>query len=220
MSLKVTLLPYTHRCLARILSCSRLLWCPLPQLPAVQSCLEASRHSGSSLDPSVILWVSALAWLASTPRQAQDALRSCGQPCELAPLPPSFSLDCKQRAGFFLLTVLPSYPAVIATWGWGGSGGDEIKDSSALLGTRSVLSQQPGEAWVAGEGSHLPEGCGRPVGVLAPRPFSQHPHLRGPVTAVLGLLHKRGGVFSQQSPGRDASCKAWAASPALLPCTS
>lgn len=62
-------------------------------------------------------------------------------------------------------------------------------------------------------------GQGGPGG-QAPRPFSQHRHLRGSVAAVLGLLHKRGSVFSQQSPGKDASCKAWAASPALLPCAS
>lgn len=54
-------------------------------------------------------------YILKIPRQAQDALRNCGQPCERAPLPPPFSLDCKQRAVFFLLTVLPSYPAVTAT---------------------------------------------------------------------------------------------------------
>ena len=73
---------------------------------------------GSSLDPSVILWVSASAWLPSTLSKSPGRLRmrSCGQPCELAPLPPPSSLDCMQRAGFLLLTVWPSYPAVIATW--------------------------------------------------------------------------------------------------------
>ena len=73
---------------------------------------------GSSLDPSVTLWVSASAWLPSTLSKSPGRLRmrSCGQPCELAPLPPPSSLDCMQRAGFLLLTVWPSYPAVIATW--------------------------------------------------------------------------------------------------------
>ena len=45
--------------------------------------------------------------------QLWSALRACTTTTP-------FSLDCEQRAGFFLLTGLPLYPAVIATWwGWG-----------------------------------------------------------------------------------------------------
>lgn len=95
------------------------------------------------------------------------------------------------------------------------------------MGRRTVHSWAQGQSFPSSpgkpgslEGSHLLRavvGQGGPGG-QAPSPFSQHRHLHGPVATVLGLLHKERGVFAQLSLGRDASCKAWAANPALLPC--